>query len=136
MQVSNPPTQIDGHRESTAGLFRPLNTSTNGEIDQIGIASGSLDAFTSNQTQSQVPLYTVPFRPYLLALLPLVLRATHEEIEELILTLKRALDCRLLQIISTTVLRRPLPCPPRAEGFIPQKQVHSEIFKITSDHLY
>jgi hypothetical protein len=89
MQVSSPPVQINmnGHRDSTAGLSRPLNTSTttNGDsIDQNnGIASGSLDASTSNnQSQVQVPFDTVPFRQYLLALLPPVLGATQEDIEE------------------------------------------------------
>jgi hypothetical protein len=86
MQVSSPPVQINGHRDSTAGLSRPLNTSTtNGDIDQNGIASSSLDASTSNnqtQTQTQVPFDTLPFRRYLLALLPPVLGATQEDIED------------------------------------------------------
>jgi hypothetical protein len=89
MQVSSPPVPIsmNGHRDSTAGLSRPLNTSTttNGDIidNNNGITSGSLDASTSNnQPEVQAPFDTVPFRQYLLALLPPVLGATQEDIEE------------------------------------------------------
>lgn len=68
---------MNGHRDSVSGS-KPLNQSTNGEIDANGITPNNLEQPTST---NQVPFDTTPFRQYLLALLPPVLGATKDDIE-------------------------------------------------------